>query len=87
MSVLANQLADSVLQAVADRLATDSKIAAAYLLGSGAEGCLRKDSDVDLALLPVRGASFTGRERLEPAADLGVRFRLPKSAGRSPLTY
>lgn len=52
------------------RLAKDDKIAAAYLLGSGAEGCLRADSDVDIALLPVRGQTFSGRDRMELAADL-----------------
>lgn len=76
-----NQLADSVLRAVADRLAEDARIAAAYLLGSGATGRLREDSDVDIAILPVRGVSFTGSERLDLAADLAMLAGRPVDLG------
>jgi uncharacterized protein len=70
MKASSGTLGESVLTAMIQRLAQDDKIAAAYLLGSGAEGRLRADSDVDIALLPARGATLTGRERLHLAADL-----------------
>jgi predicted nucleotidyltransferase len=60
----------SVLEAVAGRLRRTGKVAAAYLLGSAASGRLRSDSDVDIAVLPVRGTSLSASERLDLAADL-----------------
>jgi predicted nucleotidyltransferase len=63
-------LSEAALAAVVRCLAQDDKIAAAYLLGSGAEERLRADSDVDIALLPVQGKHFTALERLNLAADL-----------------
>ena len=70
MKASSGTLGESVLTAMIQRLAQDDKIAAAYLLGSGAEGRLRADSDVDIALLPVRGGSLSGRDRMNLAADL-----------------
>jgi predicted nucleotidyltransferase len=49
-----------------------SDIAAAYLLGSAARGELRKDSDIDIALLPVAGRDIPLLARLELAAQLEV---------------
>ena len=71
MDELGNALADSAVEAVADRLRRTGKIAAAYLLGSAASGRLRSDSDVDIAMLPVRGTLLGAEERLSLAADLG----------------
>ncbi|MFM8365081.1 MAG: type VII toxin-antitoxin system MntA family adenylyltransferase antitoxin [Verrucomicrobiota bacterium] len=59
-----------ILESLAARLGSTTGIDAAYLLGSAASGQLRPDSDVDIALLPTRGASFTGRQLAELAADL-----------------
>lgn len=70
MKPSSDTLGENVLTAMIPRLAQDEKIAAAYLLGSGAEGRLRTDSDVDIAILPVRGQSFSGRDRMELAAAL-----------------
>ena len=70
MKPSSDTLGENVLTAMIPRLAQDEKIAAAYLLGSGAEGRLRADSDVDIAILPVRSQSFSGRDRMELAADL-----------------
>lgn len=63
-------LRQSTLQALADRLGADPEIDAAYLLGSAAEGCLRADSDVDIAILPSKGTSFRGERIAGLAADL-----------------
>ena len=58
-----NTLDASVLRAVAERFGKKAPVSAAYLLGSAADGRLRADSDVDVALLPVRGASIGGLPR------------------------
>jgi predicted nucleotidyltransferase len=55
---------------LAERLGQEDELAAAYLLGSGARGSLRPDSDLDLALLPVRGRVIAPEDRLSLAADL-----------------
>lgn len=71
----------AALKSVADRLGQESCVAAAYLLGSAAEGRLRADSDVDIALLPVRGTAFTGKARLDLAADLEAPIGRPVDLG------
>lgn len=53
-----------------ERLEHQEHVAAAYLLGSAARGEMRPDSDLDIALLPVRGAAFSSKDRLSLAADL-----------------
>lgn len=47
---------------------------AAYVLGSGAMGRLRPDSDIDIAVLPKRGELFTVMERLALSTELGKPF-------------
>jgi len=47
-------------------------IAAVYVLGSAACGRLRQDSDIDIALMPMREGMFPLQERLALAAELGV---------------
>ena len=64
-------LSKEVLDRIADRLARETSIAAAYVLGSSVEGRVREDSDVDIAVLPVRGHTLTPKQRLGLAADLG----------------
>lgn len=64
-------LPPELVDRVADRLARESVIAAAYVLGSFVEGRVREDSDVDIALLPARGQTITPKQRLALAADLG----------------
>ena len=55
----------------ADRLARETSVAAAYVLGSSVEGRVREDSDVDIALLPARGQVITPQQRLALTTDLG----------------
>lgn len=69
------------MKAVADRLGQESCVVAAYLLGSAAEGRLRADSDVDIALLPVRGTALTGKARMDLAADLEALIGRPVDLG------
>ena len=64
-------LSKEVLDRIADRLARETSVAAAYVLGSSVEGRVREDSDVDIAVLPVRGHTLTPKQRLGLAADLG----------------
>ena len=53
-----------------ERLEREEHVAAAYLLGSAVRGALRPDSDIDIALLPVRGRVVSSEDRLSLAADL-----------------
>ena len=76
-----NVLDESALRSAADRLGREDAIAAAYLLGSAAEGRLRAESDVDIALLPVRGASLGGLPRVNLAADLELLLGRPVDLG------
>jgi predicted nucleotidyltransferase len=64
-------LPQGILDRLADRLARETSVAAAYVLGSSVEGRVREDSDVDIALLPARGQVITPRQRLALATDLG----------------
>lgn len=64
-------LSTEVLNRIAARLGRETSVAAAYVLGSSVEGRVREDSDVDIAVLPVRGHALTSRQRLDLAADLG----------------
>ena len=63
-------IAENVLAAVAAHLRSRPFVSAAYLLGSAAEGRLRPDSDVDIAVLPRPGQSLAVQERLALAAEL-----------------
>lgn len=65
-----NALNDSTIHAIREVLDRDRRIQAAFLHGSAVKGCLRPDSDVDLALLPAPGQRITARERMEMAGEL-----------------
>lgn len=58
------------LEAVVSYLSGQGHVAAAYLLGSAAEGRLRPDSDVDIAVLPLAPNGLPVAERLSMAAEL-----------------
>lgn len=81
MNPQAAAIDSAAMQAVANRLRQNDKIVAAYLLGSAVDGRLRADSDVDIALLPARGASFTGKERMDLAGDLEILAGKPVDLG------
>lgn len=63
-------LDETRLAAVAAHLRGQRSVAAAYLLGSAAEGRLRVDSDVDIALLPSDCATIPLLDRLAFGAEL-----------------
>jgi predicted nucleotidyltransferase len=60
----------ALLEAVASHLSRHDHVAAAYLLGSAAEGRLRSDSDVDIAILSLTPKGLPLLERLHLAAEL-----------------
>ena len=72
MEPSATTLDEAVVRALTERLQANHRIAAAYLIGSGAEGRLRAESDVDIAVLPARGTTLTVPERMDLAADLAA---------------
>jgi uncharacterized protein len=70
MSKLGTTLEKAVSRRLTERLEQEEHIAAAYLLGSAIRDELRPDSDIDIALLPVRGRVISSGDRLSLAADL-----------------
>ena len=55
-------------------LEEDKRILAVYLLGSGARGELRKDSDIDLGLLLFNGETIGAKERADLAGRLSYEM-------------
>ena len=51
------------------------RIAALYLLGSAAKGTMRPDSDIDIALLPRNGTSFSLQDRIDLIGTLSLALR------------
>ena len=70
MAMNCSTLDPTQLEAVVSYLSGQGHVAAAYLLGSAAEGRLRPDSDVDIAVLPRSPNSLQLAERLTLAAEL-----------------
>ena len=70
MNRLRTTLDEAVSRHLTERLQKDDKVAAAYLLGSAARHALRPESDLDIAVLPVRGCVISPQGRLSLAADL-----------------
>lgn len=58
------------LQQIIALLNAEEDISAAYLLGSAAKGCLRSDSDIDIAILAREKASVSSWDRLRLAGEL-----------------
>jgi len=77
----ADPLGRRILAEIREVLAHHAAVDAAYVLGSAAAGRLRPDSDIDIAVLPVRGRSFTVMERLSLAAELGRILARPVDLG------
>jgi predicted nucleotidyltransferase len=71
MAMNGSTLDPSQLAAIIAHLRGQAHVAAAYLLGSAATGRLRPDSDVDIAVLPVRRDELLLAERLSLTAELG----------------
>jgi predicted nucleotidyltransferase len=65
-----------LIKAVDGALDKEIRVLAVYLLGSGARGELRKDSDIDLGLLLEPG------EKMSPMERTGLANRLSYSLGR-----
>jgi predicted nucleotidyltransferase len=59
---------------IIDVVAGEPRVLAAYLLGSFVRDSLRRDSDIDLALLLMPGQTMTAIERAELGASLAFRI-------------
>ncbi len=55
--------------------ALSERIAALYLLGSAAKGTMRPGSDIDIAILPRKGISFSLQNRLSLIGSLSQALR------------
>ncbi|MGM0609896.1 MAG: type VII toxin-antitoxin system MntA family adenylyltransferase antitoxin [Thermodesulfobacteriota bacterium] len=65
-------LAKNEIDIIIRIIGQDSRIIAAYLLGSAASGTMRGDSDVDLAVLVSDNESLSSMERLDLASDIAL---------------
>lgn len=74
-------LHQDALQAARDVLLNQPAVEAAYLLGSAAEDRLRRDSDVDIAILVRRSCALSIEDRLTLTATLGTIFGRPVDLG------
>lgn len=63
------------------RLQQEPRIVAAYLMGSVLTPRFRKDSDIDLAILPAPGSEISLMARLEMAAELSAVLDHPIDIG------
>lgn len=72
---------EAILTAVAEVCRDEPAVAAAYLLGSRAAGTARPGSDVDVALLPVRGMALDARARVALGTELSFRCGLEADIG------
>jgi len=63
-------LPDITIKKIISVLKKDTRVAAAYLLGSAANGELRPDSDIDIAVLTVPRISLTQMDFLKLSSQL-----------------
>lgn len=64
------KLSKSVLDRLVALLEQDSRISAAYLLGSAANGRMRHESDIDVAILPAQGVQLGSIDLAELSGKL-----------------
>jgi predicted nucleotidyltransferase len=74
-------ISEPAMTAAIDALQRCEAVESAYLLGSAAAGRLRGDSDVDVAILLNRHASFSVDQRLALTAELARLFGRPVDLG------
>lgn len=74
-------ISEAIFNAVADVCRGEPRVAAAYLLGSRAAGTARPGSDLDVALLPVRGTDLDARARVALGTELAFRCGLDADVG------
>ncbi len=69
------------LELATKRLHRESSICAAFLHGSAAKGCLRPESDIDIAILPMPRTKISLMDRLSLAGELELILRRPVDLG------
>jgi predicted nucleotidyltransferase len=74
-------LSPEALDGLTARLAGETRILAAYLLGSAARGDMRADSDVDVALLPEPGVRLAAAFLADLGGELTAVARRPVDLG------
>lgn len=57
---------------VSRRIEKDPRILAAYILGSVVTGSMRRDSDIDIAVLPDGGADLSSLDIFDLSAELSM---------------
>jgi len=68
------KLLEREMETAIDRLRQESSVCSVFLHGSAAEGRLRPDSDIDLAILPTPRTHISTQARLMLAGELELLF-------------
>lgn len=68
-------LDEKIIRKMTDILEKDSRLCAAFLHGSYAKGNARKDSDVDIAILPFNTIEISNKDRLDMHTELALGLR------------
>ncbi len=66
---------------LSEKLKQEPRVIAAYLMGSVLKSHFRKDSDIDIAILPAPGSDISLMTRLEMAAALSTILHHPVDIG------
>ena len=74
-------ISEHVMVAAVAALRQCHDVEAAYLLGSAAANRLRGDSDVDVAILPIRGVEISAERRIALTGELAGIFSRPVDLG------
>jgi uncharacterized protein len=62
-------------------ISVDFRICAAYILGSAAQGRMRPESDVDIAVMVSPDRTFRDLDRIKLAAEISIEIGIPTDIG------
>jgi uncharacterized protein len=68
------EISHDTIKGIADYFSNKPNVLAIFLLGSAARGELRKESDIDLAILPFNGKEISSLDLFKMVGDLGYSF-------------
>lgn len=72
---------DKIIHKLIEALASNGMICAAFLLGSAATDRMRPESDIDIAILLVRGRRPDDLQRISLATELSLAAGIPVDLG------
>lgn len=69
-----SSLSQAIINEISNYFYNHTNVLSIFLLGSAAKGQLRKDSDIDLAILPFNGTQIKSSDLFKMTGDLGFSF-------------